>query len=65
MLAKQYDGMEAQAAGLTSVDRLGFYRRRKNQDGMKGTLIGFLREVKTPSQTQGAFVEMVKHARHS
>ena len=63
LLAKQYAGIEAQDAGLTSVDRLGFHLRLKTQNGMKGTRIAFLREVTTPLQTREAFVEMVKNAR--
>lgn len=64
LLAKRYAGIEAQDAGLTAVDRLGFHLRLKTQDGMKGTRIAFLREVRTPLQTREVFLEMVKHARH-
>ncbi len=63
LLAKQYAGIEAQDAGLTSVDRLGFHLRLKTPDGMKGTRIAFLREVNDPSQAREVFVEMVQHAR--
>ena len=63
LLARQYAGIEAQDAGLTSVDRLGFHLRLKTQDGMKGTRIAFLREVNDPSQAREVFVEMVQHAR--
>ena len=45
LLAKQFAGIEAQDAEMTSVDRLGFHLRLKTQDGMKGTRIAFLREV--------------------
>ncbi len=63
LLAKQYAGIEAQEAGLTSVDRLGFHLRLKTQDGMKGTRIAFLREVRDPVQTREVFIQMVRQAR--
>ena len=63
LLAKQYAGIEAQDAGLTAVDRLGFHLRLKTQDGMKGVRIAFLREVRDPAQAREVFVEMVRQAR--
>lgn len=63
LLAKQYAGIEAQEAGLTSIDRLGFYLRLKTQDGMKRARIAFLREVSDSAQAREAFIEMVRHAR--
>jgi len=63
LIAKRFAGIEAQQAEMTAVDRLGFHLRLKTQDGMKGTRIAFLREVKNPSQTREVFVEMVKEAR--
>lgn len=63
LLAKQYAGLEAQGAGLTSVDRLGFHLRLKTQDGMKGARIAFLREVRDPAQAREVFIEMVRQAR--
>lgn len=54
--------MSLRIGTLTAVDRLGFHLRLKTQDGMKGTRIAFLREVKNPSQTREVFVEMVKRA---
>ena len=65
LLAKQYAGIEAQDAGLTSVDRLGFHLRLKTQDGMKGARIAFLREVRDPAQAREVFVEMVRQARQA
>ncbi len=62
LLAKGFAGLEAQEAEMTAVDRLGFHLRLKTQDGMKGTRIAFLREVRDPSQTREVFVEMVKQA---
>jgi hypothetical protein len=63
LLAKRFAGIDAQQAEMTSVDRLGFHLRLKTDDGVKGTRVGFLREVSDPSQTREVFVEMVKQAR--
>jgi len=63
VLAKQFAGIDAQEASMTSVDRLGFHLRLKTQDGVKGARIAFLREVRNPAQTRGVFVEMVRQAR--
>jgi len=63
LLAKHYAGIDAQYAGLISLDRLGFHLRLKTQDGMKGTRIAFLREVSDPAQAREAFIEMVRQAR--
>lgn len=65
LLAKQYAGIEAQEARLTAVDRLGFHLQLKTQDGMKGTRIAFLREVRDPTQAREVFVEMVRQARQA
>jgi heme oxygenase (biliverdin-IX-beta and delta-forming) len=65
LLAKQYAGIESQDVALTSVDRLGFHLRLKTQDGMKGTRIAFLREVRDPAQAREVFVEMVRQARQA
>jgi putative heme iron utilization protein len=59
-LARKYAGMEASEAAMTSVDRLGFTLRLKTTEGMKGTRINFLREVKTAGETRTVMVEMVK-----
>ena len=63
LLAKQFAGIEALEAEMTSIDRLGFHLRLKTQDGMRGTRIGFLREVTNPTQTREVFIEMVRQAR--
>jgi len=63
LLAKQYAGIEAEDAGLTSVDRLGFHVRLKTRDGIKGARIAFLREVSDPAQAREVFIEMVRQAR--
>jgi putative heme iron utilization protein len=59
-LARRYAGMAADEAAMTSVDRLGFTLRLKTTEGMKGTRINFLREVKTAGETRAVLVEMVR-----
>jgi putative heme iron utilization protein len=63
LLAKRFAGIEAQAAEMTSVDRLGFYLRMKTQEGMRGARIAFLREVRNSTQTREVFIEMVQQSR--
>ena len=63
LLARDSAGIAAQDAVMTSVDRLGFHLRLKTQDGMRGTRLAFLREVRDPSEARKVLVEMVKRAR--
>ena len=63
LLAKVFAGIECQEAVMTSVDRLGFHVRLKTADGMKGTRMAFLREVRDPGQARKVLVEMVQQAR--
>src|ERR1700733_4214683 len=63
VLAKVFGGIECQEAAMTAVDRLGFHVRLKTADGMKGTRIAFLREVRDPGQARKVLVEMVQQAR--
>jgi len=37
LLAREFDGIDAQEAATTSVDRLGFHLRLKTTEGMRGT----------------------------
>jgi putative heme iron utilization protein len=62
LLAKVHNGLEAGEAAMTSVDRLGFHLRLKTTDGMKGTRINFLREVRSADETRKVLVEMVRAA---
>ncbi|WP_035352436.1 HugZ family protein [Edaphobacter aggregans] len=62
LLAKVHNGLEATEAAMTSVDRLGFHLRLKTTDGMKGTRINFLREVRSADETRKVLVEMVRAA---
>ena len=63
LIARVFAGIESQEAAMTSVDRLGFQVRLKNQDGMRGARIAFLREVSNPAETKKVLVEMVQQAR--
>jgi len=63
LLAREFAGIEAQAAGMTSVDRLGFHLKLETHEGMRGTRIAFLREVGDPSEARKVLVEMVHQAR--
>ena len=63
LLAREFAGIEAEEATLTSVDRLGFHVRLKTNDGVRGVRIAFPREVSNPAETRKVFVEMVQRAR--
>lgn len=63
LLAQTHSQLEATEATMTSVDRLGFHLRLKTADGMKGTRINFPNEVRTPTETRTALVQMVGQAR--
>jgi heme iron utilization protein len=63
LLARVFAGLESQEAAMTAVDRLGFHLRLKTPDGMKGTRVGFPREVRDPAETRKVLVEMVQQAR--
>jgi len=63
LLAREFAGIEAQEAAMTSVDRLGFHLRLKTQDGVRGTRVAFLREVSNAAETRKVLVEMVNQAR--
>jgi putative heme iron utilization protein len=63
LLAQTVAGIDAQEAAMTSVDRLGFQVRLKTAEGMKGTRIGFLREVRNPMDARKVLVEIVQQAR--
>jgi len=63
LLARKFARAESTEATMTAVDRLGFHVRLKTPDGMRGARIAFLREVRNPSETRRALVEMVQQAR--
>lgn len=63
LLARRFASVEPQEAKMTSVDRLGFHMILKTQDGMRDARVAFLREVKTPAETERVMIEMVRQAR--
>jgi heme oxygenase (biliverdin-IX-beta and delta-forming) len=65
LIAKVFAGIASEEATMTSVDRLGFQVRLKTQNGVKGTRIAFLREVRSAGETRQVLVEMVQQARRA
>jgi putative heme iron utilization protein len=65
LLARVLGGFEVQEATMTSVDRLGFHLRMKTEEGMKGTRLAFLSEVRTTAETRKMLVEMMQQARRA
>ena len=63
LLARHHAHIDATAAVMTSVDRLGFTLRLTTPHGMKGARINFHSEVRTSQETREALVEMVRAAR--
>jgi heme iron utilization protein len=63
MLARNFAGIAAQEATMTTVDRLGFHVCLRTRDGMHGARIAFLREVSNPAETRKVLVEMVQQDR--
>ena len=63
LLSRTSAGIESQEAAMTSVDRLGFQVRLKTTEGMRGTRIAFLREVRNAMEARTVLVEMVQQAR--
>jgi heme iron utilization protein len=63
LLARTFAHIESMEATMTTVDRLGFHVRLKTAEGMRGTRIPFLKEVRNPAETRKMLVEMVQQAR--
>ena len=63
LLAREFAGINAQQAVMTSVDRLGFHVRLKTAEGIRGTRIAFIREAGNPAETRKVLVEMTQRAR--
>jgi heme iron utilization protein len=63
LLARKNSAIESQEAAMTSVDRLGFHLRLKTADGVRGTRIAFLHEVRNANDARKVLVEMVQQAR--
>ena len=62
-ISRVFGGIEAQAATMTAVDRLGFHVRLMTSNGIRGARIAFLREVASPAETRKVLVEMTQQAR--
>jgi heme iron utilization protein len=63
MLARTFAHIDSTEATMTAVDRLGFHVRLKTGEGMRGSRIAFLREVRNQGETRKVLVEMVQRAR--
>jgi hypothetical protein len=63
LIARKFAGIEAQAATMTAIDRLGFHVRLMTSNGIRGARIAFLREVASPAETRKVLVEMTQQAR--
>ncbi len=63
LLAKQFTKIDAEAAAMTSVDRLGMQVRIKAGEEFYSRRIGFIREVANTQECRKVIVEMVGIAR--
>jgi putative heme iron utilization protein len=63
ILARTFAHIDSTEATMTTVDRLGFHVRLTTLEGMRGTRIAFLREVRNQVETRKVLVEMVQQAR--
>lgn len=63
LLARVHAGLDATAATMTGVDRLGFGLRLTTAEGMKGARVNFLREVRSAGEARAVLVEMVAAGR--
>ena len=58
-----FAGVEARAATMTAVDRLGFHVTAQGDAGTRGLRIPFSREVHSTGDARAVLVEMVRDAR--
>ena len=65
LLAREFGGVEADEARMTSVDRLGFHVRVVTADRTRGARIAFPREVRSPQEARAVLIEMVQAAREA
>ncbi len=63
LLARVFAGLDARAATMTAVDRLGFHVRLTMDDGVRGARIAFLREARDAGAVRQVLVAMVNEAR--
>lgn len=61
--ARVLGGVEADAAEMVAVDRLGFKVRARSADGLHGRRIAFPREITTVEQCRAALIEMLADCR--
>jgi putative heme iron utilization protein len=61
--ARVLGGVEADAAEMVAVDRLGFKLRARGRDGLQGRRIAFPREVTTVEQCRAVLIEMLADCR--
>jgi putative heme iron utilization protein len=63
LYCRRYAGVEAAAATMTGVDRLGFRVRARVGEEEQDLRINYPRQVRTPEETRIVLVEMVREAR--
>jgi hypothetical protein len=63
LYCRAFAGVEAEAATMTAVDRLGFRVRARVRDRLQGLRINFPREVQTAEAARVVLVEMVRDVR--
>lgn len=63
LYCKVFAGHPADAATMTSVDRMGIRVRARRGERLQGLRINFPREVRTPLECRKVLVEMVRDAR--
>jgi putative heme iron utilization protein len=63
LYCRVFAGVDASAATMTSVDRLGFHVIARTDAGMRGLRIPFSREVRSTGDARAVLVEMVRDAR--
>jgi putative heme iron utilization protein len=63
LYCRAFAGVDARAATMTAVDRLGFHVIAQADAGMRGLRIPFSREVRSTGDARAVLVEMVRDAR--
>jgi heme iron utilization protein len=63
LYCRAFSGVEARAATMTAVDRLGFHVLAEIDGSRRGLRIPFSREVRSTGDTRAVLVEMVRDAR--
>ena len=63
LYSRVYADIEADAAEMIAVDRLGFRLRVRTAERVRGVRLAFLHEVRSSQEARTVLVEMVKEAR--